>query len=146
MHRTWLPTVGLIVALTVATFAAGRKLEEEPRFCVSCHEMKDYYSQWIESGALRNHPNCIICHAGHGPIGIVEGQIRGLGYIWVHTTGSEKDLTPPFEVHMPDRFCTQCHAAPERLDAHRNVKIEGRECLFCHSHKPGRDFAGEVPR
>ena len=144
--RSWILTTCLILALTAATIAAGRKLEEQPRFCVSCHEMGGYYAQWVESGASKNHPNCIICHAGPSIVGVVEGQGRGLRYIWMHYTGSARSLTPPFKVRMPADFCAKCHVAPERLDAHRNVVIAGRECQACHSHKPGRDFAGEAPR
>lgn len=144
-HRTWIPAVGLIAALVAATIAGGRKLEEQPRFCVSCHEMKDYYAQWVGSAANRHHPNCIVCHAGADIRGIVEGQMRGLGYIWTHYAGSPADRKPPFKAYMPNIFCTRCHAAPERMNAHRNVRIERRDCLVCHNHKPGRDFAGEAP-
>ncbi len=122
----------------------GRGLERQNWFCISCHEMRGYDKQSKESGASDSHPTCIGCHSGPGLPGIADSQIRGLKYFYLHSTGTEKQLTPPFKAKMPDHFCTQCHARATIAPVHARLPAQGRACAECHRHQPGWSFEGEV--
>ncbi len=82
----------MIVTIPFATVRGVRVLEEQPNFCVSCHERKHTLDEWKESGASENHKNCIVSHAGPGFLGIVESQWRGLRFVYVHYTASPERL------------------------------------------------------
>lgn len=134
----------LMVGVPFTTVRGGRLLEEQPAFCVSCHEMKHAWKEWIESGAAEHHPDCIQCHAGPGFLGMVESQWRGLRFVYVHLTASEEKLKPPFKAKMPPIFCLQCHPKEKIDPVHRRFKnFSEKMCADCHKHRKGWEFLGE---
>ena len=135
--------VGVLIA-GVGFSTAGRALERSPAFCVSCHEMERPGKGWKVSDAAADHPNCIMCHSGPGPFGVVESQMRGLGMIVEHFVESEKELRGPFKAKVPDRFCVQCHDRAKIESPHKKLPTQGKACRDCHKHRDGWDFAGEV--
>jgi len=135
--------VGVLIA-GVGLSTAGRALERSPAFCVSCHEMERPGKGWKASNAAEDHPDCIMCHSGPGPLGVVEAQMRGLGMIVEHFVESEEKLRGPFKAKVPDRFCTQCHE-PMKIEApHKKLPMQGKACRDCHKHREDWDFEGEV--
>lgn len=137
-----IPLAALIIGAVLST--GGRALESSPTFCVSCHEMERPGKGWKKSEASEDHPNCIMCHSGPGPFGVVEAQMRGLGMIVAHFVDSEEDLRGPFKAKVPDRFCTQCHDRAKIEPPHRKLRTEGKGCRDCHKHREDWEFAGEV--
>jgi hypothetical protein len=128
----------------VGLSAGGRALERSPTFCVSCHEMERPGKGWKVSGASEHHPNCIMCHSGPGPLGVLEAQARGLGMLVEHFVESEEKLKGPFKAKVPDRFCTQCHE-PIKIEApHQKFPRQGKVCRDCHKHREDWEFNGEV--
>jgi nitrate/TMAO reductase-like tetraheme cytochrome c subunit len=143
---TWRVVGGLAVAalVGVALSAGGRILERSPTFCVSCHEMERPGKGWKASGASEHHPDCIMCHSGPGPFGVLEAQTRGLGMLVEHFVESEEKLKGPFKAKVPDRFCTQCHE-PMKIEApHKKFSTEGKACRDCHKHREDWEFNGEL--
>jgi hypothetical protein len=136
-------SLGVVIA-GVGVSAGGRALERSPTFCVSCHEMERPGKGWKASEAAEDHPNCIMCHSGPGPFGVVEAQMRGLGMIVEHFVESEEELRGPFKAKVPDRFCTQCHDPMEIEPPHKKLSTQGKACRDCHKHREDWDFAGEV--
>lgn len=121
----------------------GRVLEHKPSFCVSCHEMKPAYDGWIQSGASKNHPDCIGCHSETGFWGAIDSEFRGLRFLQVHFSGKRTE-NQPFIVQMPDRYCLQCHAEKKVIEVHKMFVTVGRTCADCHKHKTGFKFSGEI--
>jgi nitrate/TMAO reductase-like tetraheme cytochrome c subunit len=67
MWKSILAATGIFAGfffLIVGGMWGGRVLEHKPSFCISCHEMKPSYDNWIASGASKHHPDCIQCHSG----------------------------------------------------------------------------------
>jgi hypothetical protein len=136
--------LAVVAVLGVALSAGGRALEKSPTFCVSCHEMERPGKGWDVSGAKEDHPNCIMCHSGPGPLGVLEAQTRGLGMIVAHFVKSEEDLKGPFKAKAPDRFCTQCHEPKKIEGPHKKFPTEGKACRDCHKHREDWEFNGEL--
>ncbi|MEO5657818.1 MAG: cytochrome C [Nitrospiria bacterium] len=144
MTRSWI-VIPLVVFLAgVGISAGGRALERSPAFCASCHEMERPDKGWKDSGASLNHPNCIMCHSGPGPFGVVEAQMRGLRMVAAHFLLSEEKLKGPFKAKVPDPFCVQCHARAVIEPPHRRFPTQGKACRDCHKHGDHWEFAGEV--
>jgi nitrate/TMAO reductase-like tetraheme cytochrome c subunit len=135
---------GVLAGLLVS--GGGRMIENQPRFCNSCHEMNRPYQGWISSGASKSHGNCMDCHSGKGIPGVLEAQARGLGQLAEHFLLSEKELAGPFIAHVPRAFCMKCHdlQLARTAKAHLPFHIEGKECSKCHKHREGWEFSGEV--
>jgi hypothetical protein len=144
MRWRWVLIPAIAVLIGVGLSTGGRALERKPSFCLSCHEMERPGKGWEVSGAKEDHQDCIMCHSGPGPLGVVEAQVRGLQMIVAHFVKSEEDLKGPFKSKMPERFCTQCHDPVKIEGPHRKLPMEGRECRDCHKHSEDWEFHGEV--
>lgn len=140
----WLLISLAVVVVGVGLSSGGRALERSPTFCVSCHEMERPGKGWTVSGAEEDHPNCIMCHSGPGPLGVLEAQMRGLEMIVAHFVDSEEDLRGPFKAKVPDRFCTQCHDPKKIEPPHKKLPMTGKACKDCHRHREDWEFEGEV--
>lgn len=137
-----IPAAAVVIGATLS--AGGRALERRPAFCTSCHEMKRPGKGWEVSGAKNDHPDCIMCHSGPGPWGVVEAQMRGLEMVVAHFVESEEELRGPFKATVPDRFCTQCHDPMKIAPPHQKLPMAGRVCKDCHKHREDWEFEGEV--
>lgn len=144
MKWGWLTVSAAVVLSGVGVSAGGRALEHSPRFCVSCHEMERPGKGWTVSGAEANHPNCIMCHSGPGPSGVVESQMRGLTMIALHFLNDEDQLKGPFTAKVPDRFCTACHDPVKIEPPHKKLPMAGKACKHCHKHREDWEFTGEI--
>lgn len=132
-----------ILALPVGIMGGGHVLEKSPSFCNSCHEMKASYEGWIQSGASKDHPDCISCHSGEGISGMLESKIRGLRMIGKHFLR----LAPRegrIRAAMPEHFCLKCHAPDKVVDSHLPFRIQGETCADCHKHREGWNFVGQI--
>ncbi len=144
MRWRWalIPAAGVLIGLGLST--GGRALEHSPTFCVSCHEMERPGKGWEVSGTKDNHADCIMCHSGPGPLGVLESQMRGLTMIALHFLDDEDQLTGPFTAKVPDRFCTQCHDPVKIEPPHKKLPMAGKACKNCHKHQEDWEFAGEI--
>ncbi|MFQ5456551.1 MAG: NapC/NirT family cytochrome c [Nitrospirota bacterium] len=135
-------SIGLVLIIFFGVVGGGRILEKSPKFCASCHEMKDSYNSWISSGASEKHTNCIQCHSGQGLTGIIGAEMRGLRQIYQHITGRMKGIENISNV-VPDRFCLKCHDIKEMQHEHHeehNIDTIGKKCAVCHNHKKDNNF------
>jgi cytochrome c-type protein NapC len=144
MRWRWAVIVPVAVVIGIGLSTGGRALERSPAFCASCHEMERPDKGWKDSGASADHPNCIMCHSGPGPLGVVESQMRGLKMLALHFLDDEEDLKGPFKAKVPDRFCVPCHDRAVIESPHRKLPMAGRACRDCHKHREDWEFAGEV--
>lgn len=125
-----LVSVGAYIAFTGAYFATSF-----PRFCGSCHEVKQYYGTWQSS----SHKNvgCLYCHEFRGFIGKLHSKARGLNYVYQHITG-QYTITSQGIVFEPN--CNGCHLGDyrnypktKRLDMKHYEYIKAdKSCLQCH--------------
>jgi hypothetical protein len=144
MRWRWALIPAAVVLIGVGLSTGGRALERSPTFCVSCHEMERPGKGWEVSGAKEDHPDCIMCHSGPGPLGVLESQMRGLKMIALHFLDDDEQLKGPFKAKAPDRFCTQCHDPVKIEPPHQKLPMAGKDCKACHKHREDWEFAGEV--
>ena len=78
----------LVVAVfgAVALGAYGIKITGHPKFCVSCHNMGDYYASWEHSS--HKDVACVDCHAKPGMAGTVAAKAQGMVQLVQYVAGS----------------------------------------------------------
>ncbi|MFC1761369.1 ammonia-forming cytochrome c nitrite reductase subunit c552 [Planctomycetota bacterium] len=70
----------------VALSAYAIEITGHPKFCVSCHNMDDYYASWEHSS--HKDVACIECHADPGVAGLVEAKAQGMVQLVQYISGS----------------------------------------------------------
>jgi len=70
----------------VALGAYGIKITGHPKFCVSCHNMDEYYASWEHSS--HKDVACIGCHAKPGIAGTVAAKAQGMVQLVQYISGS----------------------------------------------------------
>ncbi len=66
--------IGLIAL--IAGGAAFQKINEQPWFCNTCHEMNFHYASW-QASTHGPEARCLDCHASPGVRGFIEEKVRG---------------------------------------------------------------------
>ncbi|MBC8470912.1 MAG: NapC/NirT family cytochrome c [Planctomycetes bacterium] len=64
----------------------GIKITGHPKFCVSCHNMEEYYTSWGHSS--HKDVACIECHAKPGMAGTVAAKAQGMVQLVQYIAGS----------------------------------------------------------
>ena len=137
----------LVVAVfgAVALGAYAIEITGHPKFCVSCHNMDDYYVSWEHSS--HQDVACIECHAKPGAAGLVAAKAQGMVQLVQYISGSYG--TKPHG-ELSNASCQQvgCHeeiGKDEKLvllydrinfrhDRHLNEHPNGKtlNCVSCH--------------
>ncbi|MBI4832404.1 MAG: NapC/NirT family cytochrome c [Candidatus Lindowbacteria bacterium] len=135
--------------------------------CSACHEMKDIVRKWKDSGAAKNHKDCMGCHFDKGFNGWLEMNKAAAVELVAHFSRKpDEPLVPPDEPLfwegakepgywslVPNHRCFQCHEAKShgeidqpRIHAGFINDIASRPCKDCHSHemRNGRKFYEKV--
>ena len=107
--------------------------------------MKFYGETFKSSGAMRRHPDCIMCHSGPGIVGAVGAQMTGLRELAVHFWGNPRPPRTYVAGVVPNENCIKCHVHGYDRDAHQGVPLHGRACAQCHNHYAEQDFGGQIP-
>jgi nitrate/TMAO reductase-like tetraheme cytochrome c subunit len=106
----------VVLLLTASTFAYGAHLENNDRFCASCHtEPESTYVARARQSAVdlasahkSKGVGCIDCHSGNGPGGRLDALKLGARDLDVYLRGNYPQpsvLTHP----IPDANCLKCH-------------------------------------
>lgn len=137
----------LIVALfgVVAAAAYGIKITGHPKFCVSCHNMEDYYVSWEHSS--HSTVACVACHYEPGVAATVTGKAHGMVQLVQYIAGSY-GTRPHGEISSASCQQKGCHAAIAndsrtlmlydkvkfRHDRHLSEHPRGKalNCVSCH--------------
>lgn len=132
-------TAGLVLGMGVFTFHTAKGtsyLSNDPRACVNCHVMNEYYDSWQKS----SHHAVATCNDCHVPEGFVAKWIAKGEHGWNH---SYAFTTQKF--HEPIRTkrksfndlqdnCLRCHGELVSQIAGRRTLTEDDplNCLRCH--------------
>ena len=157
----WLKWIGVALGCGFVGFVASMKvtdhLEQDNRFCISCHLHEQIFKNFMTdtpqlvtlagAHAHKGEVKCIDCHIGATFTDkLVIKTIAGWDTVR-YFVGSFKD---PDHLRFPlgDRGCLKCHPdggqSKTRAEAfhndpnHRNMQIE---CVTCHQSHPSRDPA-----
>jgi nitrate/TMAO reductase-like tetraheme cytochrome c subunit len=134
----------LLLALgAVVLFSVGfiglrfqRFMEEDPRFCWTCHTMRQAYDQW--STSVHNEVTCHSCHKSD--------MVGSMRQVWQYVTRLPNEVKTT--AHVPASTCLSCHPLqdeegnPARADTHHTVG-EATNCLLCHGQELHRFQAPE---
>lgn len=128
-----------------------------PTFCQSCHEMKVYHAQWVDSTHAK--VGCYDCHGHRDFIGKIIGKVESLAELYYHITDSyEKPIRP--KKFSSDHNCQYCHPKGVKrhlpgdlIDPHEkhekvhvsgklavalngteeiDLEFNGQHCVYCH--------------
>jgi hypothetical protein len=130
--------IGLFVGLVVVGMGVGSLhlydyTENEPKFCLSCHLMKDAFHSWETS--VHKGINCHTCHQAT----LYEKNMMFVKTIFERP--SEVSERPHDHIIVPSTMCVTCHLAGEK----EIVKVsrskghslhwfkENIECTSCHA-------------
>ncbi|MHC4116546.1 MAG: NapC/NirT family cytochrome c, partial [Planctomycetota bacterium] len=137
----------LVVAAfgVVALGAYGVKITGHPRFCVSCHNMEEYYVSWQHSS--HKEVACVECHADPGVAGTVAAKAQGMVQLVEYIAGSY-GTKPHGEISSASCLQGGCHGQivndgkvvmlydkiKFRHDRHLSEHPKGKSlnCVSCH--------------
>lgn len=155
----WLKWTGALIAFGFVSFVASVEvtdhLEEDNRFCISCHLHEQILENFMTdtpqlvalSGAHhhKGEVKCIDCHIGATLTDkVIIKAIAGWDTVQ-YFVGNFKE---PEHLRFPlgDRTCLKCHpdggqsqtrtGAFHNYSTHRNMRFE---CVVCHQSHPVRD-------
>lgn len=134
MNRT-LRTVLVSAAVAVAvglTIVGTVWATDQPRFCISCHEMTPYYNAW-QHGPHKGMI-CVECHVDPGLVAHAAHKIPALKELFVHVTGDPK-FPLAKRRPMPERRCVRCHQNLPRQtkSGFEHLAHTTRSCTDCHT-------------
>jgi len=127
--------VALPLLLSAGNISYGFHQSSTTRFCLSCHEMKDYgKSLFVDSKQavvavhyqnrlVDRETVCYSCHKDYAMFGDVTAKLNGLRHVWAHyIAGVPKkiELYHPY----PNSNCLHCHDDMRRFvdaPAHKPV-------------------------
>jgi len=149
---------GLVaLAAVVVPVAVVKKLDEDNRFCVSCHLHETHLRDMVAQPAVTLagahftakhdlHPErCFTCHSGEGVRGWTEVTLLSA---WDAARWVAGDRNEPTHMRLPiaDAACLKCHADDVRgsltseetdrfheLGDHRGLTVA---CVACHQVHP----------
>jgi len=129
----------------VAVGAYGIKITAHPKFCGSCHNMKDYYASWEHSS--HKDVGCVECHAQPGIAGTAAAKAQGMVQLVQYVAGSY-GTKPHGEISSASCQQVDCHEEigkddksimlydkiKFRHDRHLNENPNGKSlnCVSCH--------------
>jgi cytochrome c-type protein NapC len=141
----------LPVAATTGALRAGVKESSQTRFCLSCHEMRDYGKSLFvddrkslpavhyQNRLIDRDTACYSCHTDYALFGDVKAKVNGLKHVWVHYLRKVPDK---IELYQPyaNANCLHCHedarrfveAAPHQPVIDR-VRAGELKCMGCHN-------------
>jgi hypothetical protein len=159
--RLWRGLLALVL-VAVASVVTVKKLDQDSRFCVSCHLHEDLLRDMTARPAVAlssahfaaatkqpaGHPErCFTCHSGEGVVGWTQVTLLSA---WDAARWVAGDRTEPTHMRLPltDAACLKCHAADVRgsktaeetdafheLSDHRTLTVA---CIACHQvHRRG---------
>ncbi len=130
-------------ALLASTYTL--ELTGHPKFCISCHNMDEYYASWEHS--THQDVKCIKCHYEPGVTSTIKGKIGGLVQV-VQYVSHAYDSNPEAIVSNSSCMRAACHwevgiseeasvlepAITFRHDKHLGEPSRGMDlnCVTCH--------------
>ena len=124
----------VVVIGVVGISAYGIKITGHPKFCISCHNMDEYYTSWEHSS--HGEVACISCHYKPGVAATAVGKAQGMVQLVQYISGSY--ATKPHG-EISDASCQRsaCHEGIEKSD---EVLVFNGEANFRHD----QHLTGEV--
>lgn len=139
------------VAYTLDYAEATSYLSNDPKTCINCHIMRDFYDGW-EKGPHHARAVCNDCHVPQDPIGkywtkAVHGYRHSKGFTF--DDFHEPIRAKPDSLAVVHANCVRCHAelvseiGPQGVigSAHAHEDAGGISCIHCHAsvgHGPTR--------
>lgn len=132
--------LGLSTGVGLFTFGYGQGasyLSNDPRACVNCHVMQDYYDSWQKS-SHHHIAACNNCHLSHHPVGkwmtkADNGFFHSLAFTLdnYHKPIRIKDRNR----RVAQNACLHCHedVAHQMLSLENDRSSDPLYCARCHS-------------
>ncbi len=130
--------VGLLAGVGGFTFgyAGGLSyLSSDPRACVNCHIMQDYYDTWAKS-SHRHVAVCVDCHLPHDFVGkYVAKADNGFFHSLAFTLDNfhEPIQIKPRNRRIAQANCIGCHEPIVHQMLPESPDAEMTACIHCHA-------------
>lgn len=123
-----LVAAGILLVVLALLGAGYHYIEHNPKFCVTCHTMKEPFKKWQEGSHAM-----VKCHECHK-----QSKVESLHQVWMYITQRPDQVL--HHPHLDHTVCAQCHMTQEQhwhdiqATAGHQVHFErgGIECLDCH--------------
>lgn len=139
------------VVATAFSLRAGVTESSQTRFCLSCHEMKDYGRSLFvddrrslpavhyQNRLVDRQTSCFSCHTDYAMFGDLKAKMNGLKHVYVHYLGKVPEKIQLYQPY-PNYNCLHCHedgrrfveAAPHQA-VMSDVRSGALSCLRCHN-------------
>ena len=130
-----------VPALGIGVFllsAYSVKITEHPRFCTSCHNMKEYYESWQHSS--HKDVSCVKCHYDPGVAAEVKGKVAGLVQL-VKYVSHTQGVKP--HALISDESCMRAGCHPQ-MDRNNDLLVLNGKIQFRHEEHLGGQPRGHV--
>jgi hypothetical protein len=131
----WRALIAITAVLGLGFAIAAKKghdyMENDPRFCTSCHTMNTAFDLWSKSG--HKDISCHVCH--------IPNPIDNLNQLWVYTT--QRPDTPLKHAEVENGICEKCHNTVGTASKWNKIaETQGHsvhsgkthiECVQCHA-------------
>ena len=94
--------IGLLCAILII---GAHIWYNNPKHCISCHEIEKYYKSWRKS--THSSVRCLACHQENNIKGIIETNIKGIFRVVLHFTHMDEDYE--IKTRVFKERCLQCH-------------------------------------
>jgi nitrate/TMAO reductase-like tetraheme cytochrome c subunit len=134
----------LVILGIVAVLLMPPLLSTQPRFCSSCHLMRNDYNAWRDS--THKEADCWSCHRQSNLLGLVTSQFSLFRMI---TSNITQLYEKPVVAQVSDSACLDCHKKIKKKITVRNgIKVSHKElspekrCTECHNTVAHGDVVG----
>lgn len=130
--------LGVLAGCGIYTFRYAKGLSylsNDPKACMNCHVMTEYYNSWVKS----SHHKASSCNDCHIPHAFPEKYIAKARNGWNHSKAfTLQDFSEPIRITHTNlvnlqKNCVECHAALVRdIEGHERALKGQARCTDCH--------------
>ncbi len=114
-------------------FLVSLTITSHPKFCASCHLIKEEYESWKKS--THSKVTCLSCHNEPGALSYLIGKVKGAGNFLAYIVRNFKKPV----AYVSNSSCLSCHkkilskmtVSKVRI-SHQEIIKAGASCVDCH--------------
>lgn len=139
-YKKWLFVSELVAVLVFILFTVSLIYTSQPRFCKSCHQTHNEYSEWKTS--THREVSCVACHQEPGVFGFIAEKFKRIDDT-ISTAKKRFFATPyptPVRAAVSNSSCGRCHSVERGSFVRNTIRVRhkdileaGYKCTDCHN-------------